>query len=72
MEEQIPHMLLLSNFPVDESIFGASPNSAAKNILDRTSAILELVRKRNMAAEAAKNPCRNFSSKTGIAGHCLP
>ncbi|KAI0411009.1 hypothetical protein F5X98DRAFT_71010 [Xylaria grammica] len=63
---QTSRMLLFSNFPTDESVFGASPNPAANDVIDRATTILQLTEELNKASIAAKNPRRNFSFDTGI------
>ena len=59
-------MLLDASFPANESIFGASPNSEAREVIDLAISVLEATRERNASATMIKSPRRSFSSETGV------
>lgn len=59
-------MLLDAGFPANESIFGASPNTEAREVINLASSVLEATRERNASATVIKSPRRNFSSETGV------
>lgn len=63
---KVSRMLLASDCPHDETVFGSSPNPEAGRVLELASDILQATEERNASAEAAKSPRRNFSSETGI------
>ncbi|KAJ4372440.1 hypothetical protein N0V83_004214 [Neocucurbitaria cava] len=63
---QVSCMLLEADYPTDESVFGASPNLRAEEVLSLASNMLESTAKENGVAEIAKGPRRKFSSETGV------
>ena len=63
---QISRMLLLSDYPPNDFVFGACPNPESERIINLASDILEATEERNASAGAAKDPRRNLSLEVGI------
>ncbi|KAI1071655.1 hypothetical protein LB507_005303 [Fusarium sp. FIESC RH6] len=62
----ICQMILESKFPVNEEIFGASPNPTAHKILDLAETLLDHATKLNSSPTATQTPRRNFSLESGV------
>ncbi|KAH7184779.1 uncharacterized protein B0J16DRAFT_340450 [Fusarium flagelliforme] len=62
----ICQMILESKFPVDEEVFGASPNPTAHKILDLAETLLDYTTKLNSSPSATQTPRRNFSLESGV------
>ncbi|RGP71011.1 transcriptional regulatory [Fusarium sporotrichioides] len=63
---RICQMILDSKFPVNEEVFGASPNPAAHQILDLAETLLDYTTKLNSSPSATQTPRRNFSLESGV------
>ena len=59
-------MLLESKFPVNEEIFGASPNPIAHKILDLAETLLDHTTRLNFSPSTTQPPRRNFSLESGV------
>lgn len=66
LHHRLLHMVLSSRLPDDDTVFTASPNPAAEEVLNYAESILNHHRKRTATAETAKNPRRSLASDTGI------
>ncbi|XEV03220.1 hypothetical protein FSHL1_008507 [Fusarium sambucinum] len=62
----ICQMIVESKFPVNEEVFGASPNPAAHQILDMAETLLDYTAKLNSSPSATQTPRRNFSLESGV------
>ncbi|KAJ4127835.1 hypothetical protein NW768_008113 [Fusarium equiseti] len=62
----ICQMILESKFPVNELVFGASPNPTAHKILDLAETLLDYTTKLNSSPSATQIPRRNFSLESGV------
>jgi len=62
----ICQMILESKFPVNEEVFGASPNPRAHKILDLAETLLDHTAKLNTSPSATDTPRRNFSLESGV------
>ncbi|KAM0411004.1 hypothetical protein ACHAPD_010826 [Fusarium lateritium] len=62
----ICQMIVESKFPVNEEVFGASPNPAAHQILDLAETLLDYTAKLNSSPSATQTPRRNFSLESGV------
>ena len=59
-------MLLESGFPANPSVFGASPNPQAREVVDLASSVLKATKEQTSSASATRSARRNFSSATGV------
>ncbi|KAF2124247.1 hypothetical protein P153DRAFT_351139 [Dothidotthia symphoricarpi CBS 119687] len=66
IHQQVSSMLLEADYPADDSVFGASPNPRAEEVLGLADNVLRLTRHEITLGKTAKNSCRNFSSDTGV------
>ncbi|KAM0716794.1 hypothetical protein Q7P37_008239 [Cladosporium fusiforme] len=66
MHWQITSMLLSSDYPHDETVFGACSNTGAERVLRLATDVLQATKERNTSAAAARSPHHNFSSETGV------
>lgn len=62
----ICQMILESKFPVNDEIFGASPNPTAHKILDLAETLLDHTARLNTSPSATQTPRRNFSLESGV------
>jgi hypothetical protein len=62
----ICQMILESKFPVNEEIFGSSPNPTAHKILDLAETLLVYTTQLNSSPSATQTPRRNFSLESGV------
>ncbi|KAG8672461.1 hypothetical protein FPOAC1_005734 [Fusarium poae] len=63
---RICQMIVDSKFPINEEVFGASPNPAAHRILDLAETLLDYTTKLNSSPNATQTPRRNFSLESGV------
>ncbi|ESU09871.1 hypothetical protein FGSG_03361 [Fusarium graminearum PH-1] len=66
VHSKICQMIVDSKFPVNDEIFGASPNPAAHEILDLVETLLDYTTKLNSSPSATQTPRRNFSLESGV------
>ncbi|KAF0638634.1 hypothetical protein FPSE5266_04693 [Fusarium pseudograminearum] len=66
VHSKICQMIVDSKFPVNDEIFGASPNPAAHEVLDLVETLLDYTAKLNSSPSATQTPRRNFSLESGV------
>lgn len=66
IQYHVSRMLLASNFPHNDSVFGASPNPLAGDVMDIAEDVLQKTQRQNGSTQSVPGQQRTFSAESGV------